>query len=99
MLYGPCPTRRGVAGGEIITCAWPMPGDVIGGIVVAPGGTVIVPAGVCCPMAGNPPVGDGGVTPAGGPGVVPAAAGAASVGCAAMSGGGPPRPRLCWDPM
>ena len=32
MLYGPCPTRSGVAGGEMITCAWPMPGELIGGL-------------------------------------------------------------------
>src|SRR3954466_5998663 len=37
MLYGPCPTRSGVAGGEMITCAWPMPGELMGGLAACDG--------------------------------------------------------------
>src|SRR5438128_401957 len=51
-LYGPPPTRNGAVGGARMTCADPMPGDVIGasgvGCAAAAGGVASggVPGGV-----------------------------------------------------
>src|SRR5712691_1161303 len=40
-VYGPPPTRNRVAGGEMITCAEPMPGDVIGAPGAGAAGDVV----------------------------------------------------------
>src|SRR3989338_6401354 len=54
-VYGPPPTRNAVPGGDVMTCAMPTPGEVVGGSICVTGGAA----------EGGGAVGAGGASPPG----------------------------------
>src|SRR5881397_3772698 len=78
-VYGPPPKRNVVPGGEMMTCAPPIPGDAVGTAAGAAGGAGSAGAGGCAP-------GDVGSTAGGG--VTGAGAGVTGAGTGTVPGTG-----------